>query len=95
VQRVVAVRPNIKEDVMERPVLTHESRCLLIVAGSVIEYNVEDRARAIAASRSAKEITPDDVRKAMEEFFHEQLSDLPRLVQQAVNKFRCPQDKAA
>lgn len=80
---------------MDRPTLTHESRCLVILAGGVLERCIEDRARTIAASRSADEIVPEDVKKATAEFLAEQLSDLPNLVERAMSKFQCRSSKAA
>ena len=73
---------------MGKPTLTHEARCLLILAGGVLERCIEDRARTIAASRSADEISPEDVEKATADFLREELSDLPGFVQQAMNKHR-------
>jgi hypothetical protein len=73
---------------MERPRLTRESRCLLIVARGVLERCIEDRARAIAAGRSAEEIAPEDVQKGAAEFLAEGSPDLPPLVQQAMSDFR-------
>lgn len=80
---------------MGRPTLTHESRCLVILAGGVLERCIEDRARTIAANRSADEIVPEDVEKASAEFFAEQLCDLPRLVQRAMSEYRRRSSKAA
>ena len=80
---------------MDRPTLTHESRCLLILAGGVLEWRIEYRARTIAANRSGHEILPEDVEKATAEFFTEELSDLPRLVREAMSKSRYRSSKAA
>jgi len=80
---------------MGRPTLTHESRCLVILAGGVLERCIEDRARTIAANRSADEIVPEDVEKATAEFLAEQLSDLPHFVQRAMSEYRCRSSKAA
>lgn len=80
---------------MGRPTLTHESRCLVILAGGVLERCIEDRARTIAANRSADEIVPEDVERAAAEFLREELSDLPRFVQEAMNKSRYRSSKAA
>jgi hypothetical protein len=88
--------PNIiMEDTMYKPALTHESRCLLIVAGDAIERCIENRARAIATSRSDEQILPDDIEKATEEFLREELSDLPQLIQRAMSKFQLTPSKAA
>ncbi|MCX7429035.1 MAG: hypothetical protein NTW96_25840 [Planctomycetia bacterium] len=80
---------------MQRPTLTRESRCLVIAAGWCLERRIEDRARAIAASRSADDISPEDIERATAEFFREELSDLPRLVRQAMNDYRHASTKAA
>jgi len=80
---------------MGQPTLTHESRCLLLVAGGALEQCIENRARAIAAGRSADEITPEDVETASAAFFREGLSGLPRLVQQAMERYRHCSTKAA
>jgi hypothetical protein len=85
----------IMEDTMGKPVLAHESRCLLILAGGVLERRIECRARTIAASRSAEQISPEDVKKATAEFLLEELSDLPQLVQRAMSKHRNRSSKAA
>ena len=80
---------------MDRPTLTHEARCLLIVAGGVLERRIESRARAIAADQSAKQISPENIEQATEEFLREGLSDFPHLVQQALGKFRDCSNKVA
>lgn len=80
---------------MGRPVLTHESRCLIITAGGVLERCIENRARTVAASRSADEITPDDIEKATAEFLREELSSLPHFVQRAMNDYQHRTSKAA
>ncbi len=80
---------------MGQPTLMHESRCLLIVAGGALERCIENRARTIAAGRLADEITPEDVEIAMAGFLREELSDLPRLVQQAMERYRHHSIKAA
>ena len=80
---------------MERPKLTRESRCLVIVAGGVLERCIENRARAIAASRSADMIIREDVEAAAADFFADGLSDLPHLVQRAMSEFQYPSSKAA
>jgi len=80
---------------MDRPKLTHEARCLIIVAGTVLEGCIEDRAEELAASRSAAEITPEDVENAAKQFFDEGLSDLPALVEQAIDRYKRRSTKAA
>jgi hypothetical protein len=65
------------------------------VAGGVLERCIENRARTIAASRSADEIAPEDIEKATAEFLAEELSDLPHFIQQAMNEYRYRSSKAA
>jgi hypothetical protein len=65
------------------------------VAGWALQRSIENRARAIAASRSANEIVPEDIEKATAEFFREELSDLPRLVERAMKQYRCRPSEAA
>ena len=80
---------------MGQPTLTHESRCLVILVGGVLERCIENRARTIAADRTADEVTQGDVEKATADFLEEDLSDLRRLVQQAMDKHRYCSNKAA
>jgi hypothetical protein len=80
---------------MGHPPLTHESRCLIILAGAALERCIEDRARAISASRSADAIILEDVERATAEFFQKELADLPRLVDQSMDKYRHRSSKAA
>ena len=80
---------------MGQPKLTHESRCLVILVGGVLERCIENRARTIAADRSADEITPEDVKRGIAEFLREEVSDLPRFVQRAMNKCGYRSSKAA
>ena len=80
---------------MDRPKLTHEARCLIIVAGRVLEGGIEKRARRIAESRAASEIAPEDIEKASAEFFSKELSDLPHLIEQAIDNYKHRSSKAA
>lgn len=80
---------------MDRPKLTHESRCLVILAGHVLERCIETRAREIASDRSAVEISPEDVEKASAEFLRDGLSDLPHLIEQALDRYHRESTKAA
>lgn len=80
---------------MVQPTLTHESRRLLILVGGVLGRCIENRARTIAVSQSQDDITPENVEQAITDFFREELSDLPRFVQQAMNKFGYHSSKAA
>jgi hypothetical protein len=80
---------------MGQPTLTHESRCLIIVAGNTLERCIEDRAQTIAANRSADTIAPEDVEKATADFFREEIADLPRLVRESMDKYRHHFSKAA
>lgn len=63
--------------------LTHEARCLVILAGGVLERCIENRAREIAESRSDVQITPEDVQKATAEILKKGLCNLPPLIEQA------------
>jgi hypothetical protein len=80
---------------MGQPTLTHASRCLVILAGGVLERCIETRARTIAAGRSARDITPEHIEEATAEFFREELSNLPCFVQRAMNEYPCHSCKAA
>jgi len=80
---------------MDRPTLTHEARCLVIVAGGVLERCIEDRAREIADRRAAAEIVPEDIKKATTEFLRDELSDLPHLIEQALDNYEHRSSKAA
>lgn len=93
--RIVPSTLKIMEDTMDKPTLTHEARCLLIVAGGVLEDCIRSRARIIATNRSAEQISPEDVEQATAEFLREELSDLPHLVQQSQSEFRNHSNKAA
>ena len=75
--------------------LTHEARCLVILAGSVLERCIEKRARKIADSRAMSETAPEDVERATKEFLEEELSDLPQLIQQAIDNYKHRSNKAA
>ena len=80
---------------MDRPVLTREARCLVILAGGVLERRIEKHAREIARSRAAVEIAPEDVEKATAEFLGAKLSDLPRLINEAIDSYKRRLNKAA
>ena len=80
---------------MDRPKLTYEARYLVILAGSILERCIENRAREIADGRAAAEIAPEDVEAAAAEFFREDLSDLPQLIQQAMDKCKHRSSEAA
>lgn len=80
---------------MERPKLTHESRCLVILIGGVLERCIEDHARSIAINRTSDKITPEDIDKAVTEFFGAELTDLPQLIEQAINNYQLRSTKAA
>jgi len=83
------------EAMMDRSKLTHESRCLIILIGGVLERCIENRAKSIAASRSAEEIAPEDIDKATSEFISTDLSELPHLIEEAVDNYRHRSSKAA
>ena len=80
---------------MNQPPLTHEARCLVVLAGGVLERCIEDYARKIAHGRATAEIGPDDVKKATTEFFNEELPGLPRLIEQAIDQYQHQTRKAA
>ena len=80
---------------MDKPPVTHEARCLIILAGGVLERWIESRARGIAENRAAIEIAPEDVRKAAVEFLKEELSTLPRLIEHAIDDYEHASNKAA
>jgi hypothetical protein len=80
---------------MDQPTLTREARYLIILNGWVLERCIENRARTIAEARSSDEIAPEDIEKAMANFFREELSDLPHFVQQAMEERRSRLSKAA
>ena len=80
---------------MDRPMLTHEARCVVILAGGVLERCIEDRAREIAVTRGAAEIAREDVEKAAAELLGEGLPDLPRLIERAINSYKQRSRKAA
>lgn len=80
---------------MDRPRLTHEARCFVILAGGVLERCIESRARKIAGDRAAAEIVREDVEKATTHFLREELSDLPDLIEQAIDNYKHRSSKAA
>jgi hypothetical protein len=80
---------------MDRLTLTHESRCLIILAGGVLERCIENRARTIAASRSADAVAAEDIDKATREFLREELADLPQLIGEATDEYRRRSSDAA
>ncbi len=80
---------------MDRLKLTHEARCLVIVAGAALERRIENRAREIADGRAAAEIAREDVMKATAEFLAEELSNLPNLVERAIDDYQRQLSKAA
>ena len=80
---------------MDRLQLTHEARCLLIVTGGALERHIENRAREIADARAAAEIAREDVMKATAEFLAEGLSNLPHLIERAIDNYQRQLSKAA
>ena len=80
---------------MRKPALSHEARCLLILAGGVLERRIENRAQTIADNRSADQISPEDIEMATVEFLRGDLSDLPNLVRKAISNHRNCSAKAA
>ncbi len=65
---------------MEQPILTHEARCLVILAGSVLERCVETRAVRLAKSRSSVETSAHEVENAIRQSLSEDLRILLRTV---------------
>ena len=80
---------------MDRLKLTHEARCLLVVAGGSLERHIENRARKRAEGRAAAEVAREDVKKAIAEFLAEELSDLPHLIERAIDNYQRQLSKAA
>jgi len=80
---------------MDGPEFTHESRYLVILAGAVLERQIQDHAREIAVRRSADEIAPEDVEMAVEAFLDQEFLGLPKLIEQAINKYKRRTAKAA
>lgn len=72
---------------MDRLSLNHKARCLVIVAGEVIEGRIENRAREIALRRNATEIIPADVHRATTEFLRDELSTLPHLIEKTMEDY--------
>jgi len=80
---------------MDRLELTHEARCLVIVAGAALERRLEYRAREIADARAAAEIAREDVTNAITEFLADELSNLPHLIERAIDNYQQQLSKAA
>lgn len=80
---------------MDRLKLTHEARCLLIVAGGALERRIENRALEISEGREAAEVALEDVKKAITEFLAEELSNLPHLIERAIDNYQRQLSKAA
>ncbi len=80
---------------MDRLQLTHEARCLAIVAGAALQRRIENRAREIADARAAAEIAREDIMKAIAEFLTEELFNLPHLIEQAIDDYQRQLSKAA
>jgi hypothetical protein len=83
------------EDKMDQLKHTHESRYLSILIGDVLRWGVDNRARLIAAKRKADKIAPEDIVQATKEFLAENLNDLPRLIEQAIEEHHRDICKAA
>lgn len=80
---------------MEPPHPTHDARCLLILAGGVLEWRIEDQARRIAEKRGAAQIEPDDVRAATTHVLREDLSQIPHLIEQELDGYTARKRSAA
>jgi hypothetical protein len=80
---------------MDRLKLAFEARYLIVLAGHVLERGIEARAREIAEKRSAAEVAPEDVEAATAEFLAEDLVDLPRRIERAMETHRYRSNEAA
>ena len=80
---------------MDQPKLTHEARCLIIVAGGVLERRLERLARGIADGRGAAQVVGEDVEAALKVLLREQIPELPPLIEKAVEGFKRRSIKAA
>ncbi len=80
---------------MDRLELTREAQCLVVVAGAALERHIENCAREIADARTAAEVAREDVEKATAEFLAEELSDLPHMIERAIDNYQRQLSKAA
>lgn len=80
---------------MDQPKLTHEARCLIIVAGGVLESRLKNLAQSIAEARGAVQIAGEDVDEAVRAFLGEQIPQLPHLIESAIDEYKRRSAKAA
>ena len=80
---------------MVGPNLTHDARCLVILAGGVLERRIEDHARRIAEKRGSAQIEPDDVSAAATQVLREDLSQLPQVIEQELTAYTARKRNAA
>jgi hypothetical protein len=75
--------------------LTHEAKCLVVLAGGVLERFIEKRARRIADSRHSEQTTSIDVENAIDGLTAEELADLPHLIERALDTYKRQSSRAA
>lgn len=80
---------------MARLIPTHEARCLVVLAGQVLERHIEERARGIAESRGASQVESEDVRAGATEVLRENLSQLPAIIEHELEGFEARNRSAA
>jgi len=80
---------------MERPQPSHDARCLVILAGAVLEQLIEDYARRIAEDRGSAQIEPGDVRAAATQVLREEISRLPTVIEQELDDYAVRKKRAA
>ena len=76
---------------------SHEARCLVVLAGQVLERQIEQIATRIAAAaaRGADLIEPDDVRAGTAEVLRDFWSSLPSIIEQELDGFEARNRSAA
>ena len=73
---------------MSRMNITHDARCLIVIARSVVERKIEECAEQIARRRNAASIEPDDIQAAMVEVLHEHWEELPDIIESDVKSYQ-------
>ncbi len=74
---------------------SHEARCLVVLAGQVLERQIEQLATRIAVARGAELIEPDDVRAGTAEVLRDFWSSLPSIIEQELDGFEARNRSAA
>lgn len=76
---------------------SHEARCLVVLAGQVVERQIEQRATRIAAAaaRGSELIGPDDIRAGTAEVLRDIWSSLPSIIEQELDGFEARNRSAA